>query len=841
MSDHGRSPPPASSARSSHHVNQPAPDPPGPDPLEPHSEELRALVAARDTAMRNQEEVAALLLHQTRELDAAQAHIQRQNAELSSLQAEDAVHRSQGTTSVAGAVRALQLQGRVAQQVGEIRDLQRHIERLERERDRLQENNDYLASEVSLAGAEIQQLQSRNASLERDLEDANDERDVAEHNMDRAQEALRRVEEELGSRSHVPQIDPQQIEALTRDRDRDRVSLAEVTRSFTKAQEDLRAHQRMHNEARDELNRLRAVHMATLADLDRAVQERDTPELTHLQDLQETAVADLARVYRERDAYRDEVTQVRLELKDLQADFDASEQTVTTLGQRVSAIESQRQSLAQDLIRMSHERDGLQEEVNVALWQLSSISRLADARPGAIEEVVNPAYILSLIRVAPPGSAEQQPTAETSDRDCSDPVPNQQMASSASKRDRGRETPDPDPTPLAKCRIFSPQSESREALDRGDGCSSPAKGSEIADDGGLSDSQRGEGSDQEDDRGDKGNGDGHEEEDHNELEEQGNDDGEDEETESMANDLFEAQTLEALSQSRSEERRRQHASPRRRPSSGAGRAPDDGDGSDPHEDPDPTPPQDPDPRNLPPARARRPPVQDLLAPVVPFAPDADCIPGRENAHALVPTDCQPWQVDHLNDAAMVTMLIDVLFPILPTAPGWLFPYFGPAEGRKPKIQLNDYCWELITEENVRAQLDTHPWEILENPGDAISFEVKSTHHFPIPDAMAKKYPWLIVFQKERRNRRSLAGRALKQFLELLITVMREGWCDLDILLNPHFLHFPKQPTHLLEALDECNNEDPWRNHYRDTPQYHPARNIARLSAKFFNLRAVGDQ
>ncbi|EGZ29241.1 hypothetical protein PHYSODRAFT_411690, partial [Phytophthora sojae] len=135
---------------------------------------------------------------------------------------------------------------------------------------------------------------------------------------------------------------------------------------------------------------------------------------------------------------------------------------------------------------------------------------------------------------------------------------------------------------------------------------------------------------------------------------------------------------------------------------------------------------------------------------------------------------------------------------------------------------------------------------------------ESTHHFPILDAMAKKYPWLIVFQKERSNRRSHAGRAWKQFLELLITVMREGWCDLDILVDPHFLHFPKraesvtwypglasrqanladrnlnrpEPTDLLEALDECNNEDPRRSHYRDTPQYHPARNIARLPAKF---------
>ncbi|EGZ07005.1 hypothetical protein PHYSODRAFT_341164 [Phytophthora sojae] len=137
----------------------------------------------------------------------------------------------------------------------------------------------------------------------------------------------------------------------------------------------------------------------------------------------------------------------------------------------------------------------------------------------------------------------------------------------------------------------------------------------------------------------------------------------------------------------------------------------------------------------------------------------------------------------------------------------------------------------------------------------------------MPDAMARKHPWLLVFQKERSNCRSYAGQAWKQFLELLITVLREGWCDLEILLDPHFLHLPKrvesvtwypgmashqanladpnlnrrEPADLLEALVECNRQDPWRNHYRDTPQYHPSRNIARLPTKFFNIRAVGDQ
>ncbi|EGZ17929.1 hypothetical protein PHYSODRAFT_255731 [Phytophthora sojae] len=322
-----------------------------------------------------------------------------------------------------------------------------------------------------------------------------------------------------------------------------------------------------------------------MADLDQAVRERDNPELTRLRDLQETTVADLAQVCRERDALQGEVNQVRSEFHDLQSDFDASKQTVTAMGRRIQAIESESRLLTQDLIRMSHERDVLQQELS-----LTSITTLVRARPGAIEEVLDPAYILSLIH----------------------------------------------PTLAVKRRIFSPSSEHDEAMDQ--------EGNRAA---------------------------------------------------------FGAAT--------------------------EGEIDDDGGGNQEEE--------------------------------------------AEHAHTLVSADYHPWLVDRLNDVAMVSMLIDALFPILPTAPGCLFPYFGPAQGRKPKIQLSDYCWELNTEENVRALLDTHPWEILENPGDAISFEVtvggrlgiliqeygifedtnlmsywESTHHFPIPDTMAKKYPWLLGTQ-----------------------------------------------------------------------------------------------
>ncbi|KAE8908156.1 hypothetical protein PF003_g7787 [Phytophthora fragariae] len=89
-------------------------------------------------------------------------------------------------------------------------------------------------------------------------------------------------------------------------------------------------------------------------------------------------------------------------------------------------------------------------------------------------------------------------------------------------------------------------------------------------------------------------------------------------------------------------------------------------------------------------------------------------------------------------------------------------------------------------------------------------------------------------------------------------MFREQWADVDLLLDPFFLHLPTiqgeitwypgivsraantgnpaqhqgEPNDLLEALVEADTHDHWRNHYRDRPQDHPAGWIGRLVAKF---------
>ncbi|KAE9340800.1 hypothetical protein PR003_g10312 [Phytophthora rubi] len=254
------------------------------------------------------------------------------------------------------------------------------------------------------------------------------------------------------------------------------------------------------------------------------------------------------------------------------------------------------------------------------------------------------------------------------------------------------------------------------------------------------------------------------------------DDEGDEDTAEVSDELFKAQTLKALAQSRSAERRRRQASPRHGPKVAGSRAsPDGSDDSDSNEDPAP--------RSA----------------------------SRAGSSAKLPASSRRRPSE----------------PSGPMSPG---PTMSPRPTSHEAESLQSY------------------WE--------------STHSFSITHAMVKKHPWLAVYCKERNNRRSHAGNRWKAFLELLILAMREGWCDLDLLLDPFFLHFPKrsetvtwfpglaarqanladpnlhrrEPVDLLAALDEDNSVDPWRNHYRDLPQQHPANSLSRLTDKFFGVQ-----
>ncbi|POM65898.1 Hypothetical protein PHPALM_18320 [Phytophthora palmivora] len=163
---------------------------------------------------------------------------------------------------------------------------------------------------------------------------------------------------------------------------------------------------------------------------------------------------------------------------------------------------------------------------------------------------------------------------------------------------------------------------------------------------------------------------------------------------------------------------------------------------------------------------------------------------------------------------LVIMTVNFLFPILPFRPEWIFPH-QPTIYTSPTAPA--FCGHLITEANVRALQAAEPWLVIRNTLPPISFEAdvggrlgiflrqchdfeaseliaywESTHKRPITASMIAQSPWLGSFAKQRNNRRSHAGNRWKRMLLTLIQALIEGWCDLDLLLNPLFLHFPKR-------------------------------------------------
>ncbi|GMF54649.1 unnamed protein product [Phytophthora fragariaefolia] len=471
-------------------------------PLLP-SASLQDALATRDDAIRGQEEVAALWLQQTQDLHAAEQHLAAYYVEQGRLRAKVSNLRGQMDLTGVNSARIQGLQDQTAHQLGEIQDLERRLTRMTRERDRLQASNDHLAAEVDLAGAEILDLQTEYADIERDLEDSEEQRRILESSLDRVQAALQRAEAEW-PRVPDPVVRPRPPSLLIQERDRALASAAEA-------------------EAR--LSRRRAVHNATLVDLDREVAARTSSD----------RAAEVAR----------------METSDLQGSLQASEETVDALGQRVREIQDQRQAAEQDREDLRLRQEAACRERDIARRLLSMVASIVGASPRTRPEEEDLAALLRLLREDLADTSEHPtpryltygdpleiPPKDVDPHKLPDP-----MTSAASKRPReDSTTPDPNSAPSAKRRFAS-----QDWADAKDdhSLSDPAnRGGEIDDDGGRISEDHEEGGDSVSDEATTSGGAGSSAE------------GEDTETAEVADELFEAQTLEALSQSRSAERRR---------------------------------------------------------------------------------------------------------------------------------------------------------------------------------------------------------------------------------------------------------------------------------------------
>ncbi|KAF4148560.1 hypothetical protein GN958_ATG02259 [Phytophthora infestans] len=91
----------------------------------------------------------------------------------------------------------------LADQAVEIRDLSGRLDRASRQRDVMRDDNDHLLRKMALAGSEIHQLQSRIHDLERDLEDSQTAKAAADVSLDRLRDELRLTQEEVVTNDYV--------------------------------------------------------------------------------------------------------------------------------------------------------------------------------------------------------------------------------------------------------------------------------------------------------------------------------------------------------------------------------------------------------------------------------------------------------------------------------------------------------------------------------------------------------------------------------------------------------------------------------------------------------------
>ncbi|KAE9164957.1 hypothetical protein PF002_g31473 [Phytophthora fragariae] len=414
-------------------------------------------------------------------------------------------------------------------------------------------------------------LQEDRNDLDRARENAEHELLLTETSLARVAEALQQAESRAARLTETSGAAPSDLDRLTQERDAARAAAACAIDRLGAVEEDLRGHQRSCRDSSAELNRLRALQAASTDDLIRTVQDRDTArdDANRLCGDVSDLNAKLATAKNAQGVPAKEFADAKRRLQDL-------EHSVRVLQRERDAARDARDQARQ-------ERDSFQRDLDLAHQKIAAVA--AAVGPISIADVGSsgPAAVLHSLRSTPVGPSVQDPPVSLQDRAPSGP--DAATSPPNSKRPRSSPaSPGSSPAPPAKRRVV-PLSPSDD--DRGSKSSAGRSGSRpvdlTQDDGHLADDDRG-GSDVSDADSDAGSGSqgsvgsgGKESSDAKSS----SDEEEDDDTAEVANDLLEAQTPQALAQSRSAERRRRQASPRRGPRvAGSGASPDGSDGSD---------------------------------------------------------------------------------------------------------------------------------------------------------------------------------------------------------------------------------------------------------------------
>ena len=126
---------------------------------------------------------------------------------------------------------------------------------------------------------------------------------------------------------------------------------------------------------------------------------------------------------------------------------------------------------------------------------------------------------------------------------------------------------------------------------------------------------------------------------------------------------------------------------------------------------------------------------------------------------------------------------------------------------------------------------------------------EATHAIYLPVEQRERDPELVRIYQQRKQQRSRSGPRWKTVLQFILQGMINGYCDLDLFLDPFFMHFPspvemrrwypglgfskKNIPNLILALTRLHSAEPWRNQFQSRIEDHPGSSIDCLSSKLF--------
>ena len=243
------------------------------------------------------------------------------------------------------------------------------------------------------------------------------------------------------------------------------------------------------------------------------------------------------------------------------------------------------------------------------------------------------------------------------------------------------------------------------------------------------------------------------------------------------------------------------------------------------------------------------------------------IPGYRNRIPRSATETIPWSARRVSLTSISELDLNHFFHHFSKPAEFIFP----ASGKSRRPPASAWSAQLITFTQISQLYDRRPWAIYERRIDPISFQRdgwfqtllaqyydfedrhrqalwEASHFLPISLLQRRSDPDLAAFAKERNRRRSRSGPKWKIVLRTILQGMIAGHCDLDILLDPIFLHFPRPKEaktwypgssagradipNLVTALSVDDEAGPWRNQFRSSISDHPGSSIPRLAGKY---------